>query len=94
MLGRAAARGGRRRQAAIVLAALAAWMIAQSASGLAFQRYCEPIVLLGLAWLVAISDSGLRLRRWWLGPLALAAAQLGLSGFTLYRAAWIAPPMP
>jgi len=78
---------GRSRQAAILLLALLGWAIAQSANSQAWQRYCEPIILISLAWMAAMtffSNSEYRNRKWWIGPALLSAIQLGLSIATLY----------
>ena len=78
---------GRSRQAAILLLALLGWAIAQSANSQAWQRYCEPIILISLAWMAAMtffSHNEDRIRKWWIGPALLSAIQLGLSIATLY----------
>ncbi|MCH8823092.1 MAG: hypothetical protein IH984_06240 [Planctomycetes bacterium] len=82
---------GRSRQAAILLLALLGWAIAQSANSQAWQRYCEPIILISLAWMAAMTFStqsqtqtAIRNRNWWVGPALLSAIQLGLSIATLY----------
>ena len=87
----AARLAGRRREATVLLLSLAGWLLAQTASGLAFQRYCEPVVLLLLTWLVMLAragpPTGVR-RRWWAGPVLLGVIQLALCGHTLFQAVW------
>jgi len=82
---------GRSRQAAILLLALLGWAIAQSANSQAWQRYCEPLILISLAWMAAMTfyaqhqtqnEEGNRY--WWIGPALLSVIQLGLSITTLY----------
>ena len=89
---RAACRAGRAREAIVLLLSLLGWMLAESVNTQSGQRYCEPIILVGLAWLDALSVSpspettSFRTahRRWWLGPVALGAIQLALSTYTVY----------
>ena len=89
---RAACRAGRAREASVLLLSLLGWMLAESVNTQSGQRYCEPIILVGLAWLAALSVSPSQEitsfrpahRRWWLGPAALGAIQLALSTFTVY----------
>lgn len=82
---------GRSRQAAILFLALLGWAIAQSANSQAWQRYCEPIILISLAWMAAMAFTPqnqtqikTRSRKWWVGPALLSAIQLGISIATLY----------
>ncbi len=89
---RAACRAGRAREAIVLLLSLLGWILAESANTQSGQRYCEPIILVGLAWLAALSVSPSQEttsfrpvhRRWWLGPAALGVIQLALSTFTVY----------
>ena len=92
---RAAGQAGRGYEAALLLLALLGWVICQSVNTQAWQRYCEPIILVGLAWLAALARSGgvpsagaapQTGGRWWFGPVALGFVQLGLSGYSLYWA--------
>ncbi len=92
MLYRAAADAGRRVQAGILLLTLLGWLCAQSMNSQAWQRYFEPIITLGLIWLSAMtratdrcSERSVARLPTALGPLALAACQLGLCAITLYR---------
>ena len=89
---RAVCRAGRAREAIVLLLSLLGWMLAESVNTQSGQRYCEPIILVGLAWLAALSVAPSQEitsfrsvhRRWWLGPAALGAIQLALSTFTVY----------
>ncbi|MEE9128741.1 MAG: hypothetical protein V3T84_01895 [Phycisphaerales bacterium] len=89
---RAAGRAGRAREATVLLLSLLGWMIAESVNTQSGQRYCEPMILVGLAWLAALSVSptkGTALfvpvhRLWWAGPVTLGAIQLVLSASTVY----------
>ena len=89
---RAADRAGHAREATVLLLSLLGWMIAESVNTQSGQRYCEPIILVGLAWLAALSVSPSQEttsfrpvhRRWWLVPAALGAIQLVLSTLTVY----------
>ncbi len=89
---RAAGRAGRAREATVLLLSLLGWMIAESVNTQSGQRYCEPMILVGLAWLAALSVSPSQEitsfrpvhPRWWLGPAALGVIQLALSTFTVY----------
>ena len=91
---RAAGQAGRGYEAALLLVALLGWVICQSVNTQAWQRYCEPIILVGLAWLAALARSpgvppagaAPQTGRWWLGPVALGVVQLGLSGYSVYWA--------
>ena len=89
---RAAGRAGRAREATVLLLSLLGWLIAESVNTQSGQRYCEPMILVGLAWLAALSVSPTKgtarfvptHRLWWAGPAALGAIQLILSAATVY----------
>ncbi len=76
----------------MLLLSLLGWMIAESVNTQSGQRYCEPMILVGLAWLAALSVSPTKgtarfvptHRLWWAGPVALGAIQLVLSAYTVY----------
>jgi hypothetical protein len=88
---RGARRAGRMREASMLMIALGCWLLAQSANKLCFARYFEPMVLIALAWLAIMSSTArdgaaaqARPRKWWIGPLALAAVQLALAMEGIY----------
>lgn len=97
VLALAARRGGRGRESVLLLCGSAAWIAAQSANSMAWQRYVEPMVLIVLAWLAALAhgQGGAReevapVPGWWKrwgGAVALGGVHLALSGATLYREA-------
>jgi hypothetical protein len=70
-----ASRAGRRREAVVLVTALAAWMAAQSANFQVWQRYFEPATLILLSWLIALAPPPLDNARWAL-PLAIVGAVL------------------
>ena len=92
---RAACAAGRSRAAAILLLSLLGWLLAQLVNSKAWQRYCEPIVLIQFIWLAALAvPPSLRaatpaLRRGWIGPLLLALLLLAVSAYTLYYGAYL-----
>jgi hypothetical protein len=87
---RAVFAAGHGRAATFLLLSLLGWLAAQICNSEAWQRYCEPIVLIELIWLASLAASpvtpGARrpMRRWWIGPLLLGLVQLALSGALLY----------
>ena len=87
---RAVSAAGRRREAAILLLSMLGWVLAQMFNSVAWQRYCEPIALIGLIWLaaLAVAPNGDResaaARRWWIGPLVLGIIQLSLTSYSVY----------
>lgn len=92
---RAAARAGRAREATILLVGLLGWTLTLVAAKLAYLRYYEPTLLLGLAWLGAMatvprdatrSQRSITVDRpWaWAGPIALAVAHLAASVVAVY----------
>lgn len=92
LLHRAAVRRGRGLPATVLLLSLLGWLLAQSFNTMAWQRYFECTVLLGLAWLGAMATGAERSERSvsslaprWLGPLLLGALQLSAAGATLGR---------
>ena len=91
LLYRAARAAGNRAPALMLLLALLGWLCAQTANTMAWQRYFDPLVLIGLAMMGALcvgrNEPGTRrIPRWaWAGPLLLAGAQLLLAGVTTYR---------
>lgn len=89
VLYRGASRAGRGREATVLLLSMLAWVVAQSANAMAWQRYFDPMILIGLAWLASLGWApGRRVTvRAVAGPLALAAVQAILSAMTLYREA-------
>ncbi|MDY7109823.1 MAG: hypothetical protein SYC29_14415, partial [Planctomycetota bacterium] len=88
--GRAAFAAGHGRAATFLLLSLLGWLAAQSCNSEAWQRYCEPIVLIELIWLASLAASPVApgaprpMRRWWIGPLLLGLVQLALSGALVY----------
>jgi len=81
---------GRGRPARIMLIAMAAWLAAQCFNSQAWQRYAEPMVLIGLAALACMgrggdgparSDDAVR---WWVGPLCLAVLLLAYNLIVTY----------
>ncbi len=87
---RAGIAAGRTREIVVLLVGAAAWAAAQAFNAQAWQRYCEPMVLLTLAWAVALAWPGAPgappRRRWWIGPALLAVVQSAL----LVRAVYLA----
>lgn len=87
---------GRGREAALLGLTLLGWAVAQAMNSQCWQRYCEPVILMGLAWYACLAagsagadgPEGWRWRRWWLGPIALALVQLALIVFSLYAPVW------
>lgn len=64
------------------------WMLAQAVNSQAWQRYCEPLVLIILAWLFALArDHSSSPRSAW-GPVLLGAGLLGLSVIQVYLPAF------
>lgn len=84
MLYRQARAAGHRQEALLLLISMLAWLMVQSANHQAWQRYCEPILLIALAWLTSMGTPSIR--RWWLGPLALCVGLLVLDLASSYRA--------
>lgn len=87
-------RMGRGRETLIIFLALAGFTLAQSLNTRCYQRYFEVLFLAGLAWLAALAASPSKdapelapepRRAWLAGPMALAAIQLLISLFQLYR---------
>lgn len=87
---RRAAALGNASHASILVFALVCWMAAQSMNSQAWQRYCEPMVLITLAWLASLAHgaeapaSRAPDRRVWIGPAFLGICQLLLALKTLY----------
>ena len=79
----AARAAGHARPALLLLAANAAWIIAQCANTQAWQRYTEPFVLISLAWWMSMSGS--EGRRTTIAATVLAAAIGGLTVVSLLR---------
>jgi hypothetical protein len=96
-LWRAAGRVGRRQEALVLLAALAAALAAQAATNFAYQRYVEPLTLIMLVLLsaVALADSagGHVTRRAMLAMLVLAAIQLTGAAVGVYADAITSPAL-
>ncbi|TVQ31197.1 MAG: hypothetical protein EA376_10005 [Phycisphaeraceae bacterium] len=95
LLHRAAAQAGRSSQSAIILLGLLGWLCAQSFNSMAWQRYFEPLILIGLAWLAALGCAPMtdrRRRLALLGPAALAAWGLFATCISLYRAVILYEP--
>ncbi len=86
---------GRGRAATILLVSVFGWLAAQIVNSQAWQRYCEPIVIIELIWLAALAASphddderqspGL----WWIGPVILGLIQFALSGYALYQGVYL-----
>lgn len=55
LLWRTAKAAGRARQASILVFGLVCWMTAQTANAQAWQRYCEPLILIFLAWMACLA---------------------------------------
>ncbi len=62
LLWRKAKAAGRARQASILVFCLACWMAAQTANAQAWQRYCEPLILIFLAWMACLASPPWRRR--------------------------------
>ncbi len=91
-IGQAARQRGAGPAAAILLLAMIGWALAQSTNSMAWQRYCEPMVLIGLALTTVLLNRGRPASRHaWIGPTILAVGLLGLSLLTLYRPAFLGP---
>ncbi len=91
VLFRSAREAGRGDQARVLLVALLGWVCAQSFNAMAWQRYFEPVILIGLAMLAALGMRALTPVAWasrvaWLGPLALAGCQATASALWLIDA--------
>lgn len=92
--GRAVFAAGHGRAATFLLLSMLGWLLAQMFNAEAWQRYCEPIVLIELIWMAALAmapagqGAPSPFRGWWIGPLLLGLAQLALSGAVLYYDAW------
>ncbi len=86
---------GRGWDAALLGLSLAGWTAAHCLNAQTWQRYAEPLLLVGLAWAAATvlrasaaqdGDEATRVPpRWWLGPAVLTLGQAGLLGLTLVR---------
>ena len=96
LLYRGARSAGNRTPALMLLLALLGWLGAQTANTMAWQRYFDPITLIGLAMLGALCVSNKAhgsgepchwgAARWaWAGPVVLAIGQVLLAGATMYR---------
>ena len=88
LLRQAAVSAGRGAQANMLLLTMLGWLGAQSMNSLAWQRYFEPMILMGLAWLAAMAlprgTEPRRVRLAIIGALVLAGFQALLVGVTLY----------
>jgi hypothetical protein len=75
-----------RKQAWLFGLALAGWCAAQTANANAWQRYCEPMLLMVMALMAAsVPSSGRRAGRWlWIGPTILAGLLAALTAYTLW----------
>jgi MYXO-CTERM domain-containing protein len=89
---RGALAAGRSRQAVVLLTALGTWALAQMANAQSFQRYYEPMVLIGLAWLATLSAPRLRARppTAWIGVATLTAVQGAIAISTIYAGLFVA----
>ena len=89
LLRQAAVSAGRGAPANVLLLTMLGWLGAQSMNSLAWQRYFEPMILMGLIWLAAMAlprGTEQRRIRWAVaGALVLAGFQALLVGVTLYR---------
>jgi len=89
LLRQAAESAGRGAQANVLLLTTLGWLGAQSMNSLAWQRYFEPMILMGLIWLTAMAlprgTDAKRVRLTVVGALVLAGFQALLVGVTLYR---------
>lgn len=85
---RAARNAGRSIPARILLLSLLGWLMAQTFNSMCWQRYFEPILLIGLGWLAALgAPPDRRSLRLLAGPLFLALCQFIVTSITLYREA-------
>lgn len=84
---------GNRQPAMILLLGMLGWVLAQSMNFQAWQRYCEPIILVMLIWLAALAQPHQTERaanraalpqRWWIGPIALSIVQFSLTAAGVY----------
>lgn len=97
LMHRAAAQAGHAARSLVLQLSLLGWLCAQTFNSMAWQRYFEPVLLLGLAWLAALTvrrspePEGPRAplaKLWpWAGPLLLGLLQLALSLVSMYREA-------
>lgn len=88
LMHRSARAAGNGAVSAMLLLSLVGWLCAQTMNTMAWQRYFDPIVLIGLAMLGALcaGAGGGRAGRWaWAGPVALALGLAALAGLTNYR---------
>lgn len=63
LLWRTAKAAGRARQASILVFGMVCWMTAQTANAQAWQRYCEPLILIFLAWMACLAARPWRRRK-------------------------------
>ncbi|MFM9958218.1 MAG: hypothetical protein ACKVZJ_09070 [Phycisphaerales bacterium] len=85
MLVRAARERGHGKQALILLAGLAAWLLAQMVNPAAWQRYFDPIILVGVAWFAALAAPPERKRALAIAAVALALFMAALSARSIGR---------
>ena len=97
---RALKRAGKVKQGALLFLSLIGWAVAQSFNHGAWQRYCEPVVLIALILITVLcrvdqaraGQTGQGrptvTATWWAGPLVLAVLQLAMSLLTVYWPAW------
>ena len=93
LMWRSASTVGRGHPAALLVAAIFAFLLALSANHFAYQRYAEPTILVALVWLVSLTmtsaTSGVvdasKIRFVYLGPALLGAIQFLQASALLYR---------
>jgi hypothetical protein len=81
---RAACAAGKRREATILLVMFSGWVCAQSLNSMAWQRYCDPPILICLAWLGALAAPAPS-RRAILAPALLGVLALAFTGASFLR---------
>lgn len=76
---------GRGREAFLLIFGFVCWLAAQSAPVYSFRRYCDFIQVI-IIWLAALGlPPAPRRAGLWIGPVAFALVQFGLSAFQIYR---------
>lgn len=74
---------GRGREAFLLLFGFMCWLTAQSTPVYSFRRYCDFIQVI-IIWLAAMGLPSAPRPRVWIGPIAFALVQCGLSAFQIY----------
>ena len=84
LFARAACAAGKRRELTILLVMMLGWVCAQSLNSMAWQRYCDPPILICLAWLGALAAPA-PTRRALAGPVLLGLLALAFTGASFLR---------